>query len=759
MKHDTLTGRIAARYPALLVLSLWTASASVTTIVQAQAAPPVPAESLATIRIRVLHDSLPIGAATIRAAADYRQTDAAGAATLRLGHGALTLRVTRIGFQPLNLLLTLRAGQDTTVTIEMEPVIRTIGDIVVSATRSERRVEDTPVRVEIIDEEEVAEKAAMTPGDIQMMLNETSGLRVATTSPSLGGANVRIQGLRGRYTLMLMDGLPIAGSQGGFGLLQIPPVDLARAEVIKGTASALYGSAAIGGVVNLVSRVPGDSPVREAMLNQTSRGGSDAIVYLSTSAMPAVRGSLLASAHRQREQDIDHDGWADMSGYTRAVLRPRLFAGDSRRSLFVTAGYTGESRRGGTIDGATAPDGAPYEEGLNTTRSDGGLVARVMINSRDLVAFRAAHAQQQHTHMYGDVREHDRHRTSFAEAALTLTRARLTGVGGVSYREDNYRNRSVAAFDFDERVPSIFGQLDVDVARSLVMSGSGRVDRHPVYGTSVSPRISALLRAPANTSFAGWTMRLSAGAGSFAPTPLTEETEATGLTPVQRGFRLKREHAKTASLDINGSHDLLAGRIELGISAYASRVDDPVAIRELTTLTESGATEIQLVNSPLAMRASGAEALARWLVGDVRLTATYALLRATEWDPSGDLTSRRRVPLAPRHTAGLVGSFERESAGRIGVEAYYTGRQALENNPYRATSRPYLIFGLLAERELVTPLGDARVFINAENIGNVRQTRFDPLVLATRGPGGRWTTDAWTELPGATVNGGVRFRF
>ena len=57
------------------------------------------------------------------------------------------------------------------------------------------------MRVEVIDEEEIAEKVAMTPGDIAMMLNETSGLRVQPTNPSLGGANVRIQGLRGRYSL------------------------------------------------------------------------------------------------------------------------------------------------------------------------------------------------------------------------------------------------------------------------------------------------------------------------------------------------------------------------------------------------------------------------------------------------------------------------------------------------------------------------------------------------------------------------------
>ncbi len=71
----------------------------------------------------------------------------------------------------------------------------------------------------------------MTPGDIVMMLNEMGGMRVQATSPSLGAATVRIQGMRGRYTRVLFDGLPLAGQQvGGLGLLQIPPMDLARSK-------------------------------------------------------------------------------------------------------------------------------------------------------------------------------------------------------------------------------------------------------------------------------------------------------------------------------------------------------------------------------------------------------------------------------------------------------------------------------------------------------------------------------------------------
>jgi hypothetical protein len=89
--------------------------------------------------------------------------------------------------------------------------------VTVSATRTDKRIEDQPMRVEVLDAEEIEEKQLMTPGDIVMMLNEMGGLRVQATSPTLGAASVRVQGMRGRYTRLrrvsraLTDGRALPG--------------------------------------------------------------------------------------------------------------------------------------------------------------------------------------------------------------------------------------------------------------------------------------------------------------------------------------------------------------------------------------------------------------------------------------------------------------------------------------------------------------------------------------------------------------------
>jgi len=668
--------------------------------------------------------------------------------------------------------------------------------VVVSATRGERRVEDTPLRIEVIDEEEIAEKVSMTPGDIAMMLNETSGLRVQTTNPSLGGANVRVQGLRGRYSLMLADGLPLHGGQGGgLGLLQIPPVDLARVEVIKGTASALYGSAALGGVINLVSRRPGAARENHLLVNQTTRGGTDGVGFGAGPLSDRWGYTLLAGVHRQRRNDLDGDGWTDMPGYGRVVLRPRFHFDDrAGRSAFVTAGYTGENREGGTMPGAIVPDGGSHPEALRTRRADVGALARWIFNDTTsrgarhplhgaILSARGSGVVQRHAHELGRTHEDDEHRTAFAELSLAMPRGMVTYVGGVAFQRDDYRNEQVAGVDYAFSVPATFVQIDADPARWLALSASARLDAHSEFGTFVNPRLSLLFRPASkrDESLAGWTVRLSGGTGAFAPTPFTEETEATGLSPLAigaEGWRggLTAERARSASVDVGVPLDTRLGRIEVNLTAFGSRIADPLQVRDAPGTTADGAGRLLLANAAGPTRTWGAELLAR-LVRELdgaledtdreaeepptlRVTASYSHLRSTECDPdrfSDDAACvRREVPLTPRHSAGVVAALEQHDRGRVALELYYVGRQALEENPYRSVSLPYVVVGLLGERAFATRLGVARVFVNLENLGNVRQTRFDPLRLPARGAGGRWATDAWTELTGFTANAGVR---
>jgi iron complex outermembrane receptor protein len=673
-----------------------------------------------------------VAAAEVRSGTVAARTDAAGGAVLRLGAGARTIAVRKIGFAPATLSVVL-SGADTTVTVELEEEAEELEEIVVASTRTGQRIEDEPTRVEVLAREEVEEKMMMTPGDISMMLNETSGLRVQTTSPSLGGANVRVQGLRGRYTQILSDGLPLYGGQSGaLGLLQIPPMDLGQVEVIKGAASALYGSAALGGVVNLVSRRPGEEAQAELLLNQTTRNGSDAVGFASGPLGGRWGYTLLAGAHRQSAADVDDDRWTDIAGYRRAVVRPRLFWGDDAgRSVFITAGLTAEEREGG---GRVAT--GEYPETLGTRRGDVGALGRFLLGGDRLLAIRASGTAQRHEHGFGATVEDDLHSTGFAEATFSGSGGGHNWVLGTALQAERYRADDVAGFDYTYVTPSLFAQEEWAPTEWATLSIAGRVDRHSEYGTFINPRLALLLRP------AGWTVRAAAATGYFAPTPFTEETEAIGLTRVLPLEGLEAERARTASLDVGRT----LGAWELNGTLFGSRTENALQLRE----SAARPGFLQLANASGPTRTWGTELLARWTREPFHLTATHTWLRSREDDPEG--AGRREVPLTPRHAIGAVGMWEAVGVGRVGLELYHTGRQSLEENPYRDRSRPYTIVGFLAERRI----GKVRAFVNLENLLDVRQTRYDPLVLPARSREGRWTTDVWAPLDGRVVNAGVR---
>jgi outer membrane receptor for ferrienterochelin and colicins len=383
----------------------------------------------ATVRVEVRAESVPVAAADVVISGQTYRTDTRGMVSIDVPPGRVEITVVKDGFAPLTTSITVEANQVQPVLVDLAKQPTVEEHVTVSATRTDKGIEDLPMRVEVLGKEELDEKVLMTPGDIVMMLNEMGGLRVQATSASLGAASVRIQGMRGRYTRFLSDGLPLFGQQvGGLGLLQIPPTDLGQVEVIKGVASALYGAGAMGGVVNLVSRRPGAEPARDLLVNRSSRGATDAVAFLAQPLTPSWGATLLAGGHWQTQNDVNGDGWADLAGYDRGEVRPRIFWDDHQgRSLFATAGATWESRQGGTTPGAVLPaTGAPYGEVLDTGRFDLGAMGQTRIGRGSVLTVRAAIAWQTHDHVFGELRERDRHDTAFGEVALRGTARRQT---------------------------------------------------------------------------------------------------------------------------------------------------------------------------------------------------------------------------------------------------------------------------------------------------------------------------------------------
>jgi iron complex outermembrane receptor protein len=686
------------------------------------------------LRVEIRSASGPVPGAVVTVDGATQTTDASGVTVFTLPPGPVQVLVVKDGFAPASAPADLRPGTMQTLVIDMVPAPRVEEHVTVSATRTERGIEDQPMRVEVVDRDEVDEKAMMTPGDIVMLLNETAGMRVQATSPSLGAARVRIQGMRGRYARFLSDGLPLFGEQVSLGLMQIPPLDLGRVEVIKGVASSLYGAGAMSGVVNLVSKRPGAAPERDVLVNASTRGAADLGLFSAT-PLPRNWGlTFVGSANGQVRGDPDDDGWADTPEFRRVVGRPRVFWDDGEgRSFFATAGGTWETRTGGTMPGRTIPAGGEYLEGLDTRRADAGASFQALAAHQIVWSVRGSWTAQHQDHRFGAILERDSRQTGFAEVTARRAIARHTLVAGAAIEHDRFNPVDTPQFEYAYTTPGVFVQDDLDVARWLAVSASARVDRHSEFGTFLSPRISALVRR------GDWSSRLSLGRGFFAPTPLTEETEAAGLSRLTIPVPLEAERGTNASVDLTRT----AGPLSATLTAFYSRITDPVEVERTGQYT--------LRNLPRPTTNAGLEALAILKTESLSVVANYAYVNTRETTNEG----RVEVPMTPRHSVGIDGAWEAGEDWRIGVEWYYTGRQRLEANPYRTTSAPYSVFGVLATRRV----GRLLLFVNGENLTNVRQTDWDPLLRPAPGADGRWTVDGWAPLDGRVVNGGVRVQF
>ena len=293
------------------------------------------------VAVIVRSEGEPVAGATVSAGTSSARTDDTGTVRLAIPEGVARVTVEMEGFFPFAHDVEVVTGETTIVDVELieEPELEETV-VVVATTRTGRRLDDQPTRVEVLGREEIEEKMLMTPGDIVMMLNEMGGMRVQATSPSIGAASVRVQGMKGRYTRFLSDGLPLFGQQvGGLGLLQIPPMDLGQVEVIKGVASALYGAGAMGGVVNLLSRRPGDERAVDLLFNQSTLGATDAVAFRVNAAGAGWGCSLLAGGHRQARTIATTMAGPTSPGYARGVVAAARLLGRtaSGRSAFLTA--------------------------------------------------------------------------------------------------------------------------------------------------------------------------------------------------------------------------------------------------------------------------------------------------------------------------------------------------------------------------------------------------------------------------------------
>ena len=234
--------------------------------------------------------------------------------------------------------------------IYLKPKSEQLEEVVVTSTRTNSRIESIPIRVEVIGKEEVDEEVNIKPANISKLLLESTSIQAQQTSAVNGNVSIRLLGLDGKYTQILKDGFPLfSGFAQGLSVLEIPPLDLKQVEIIKGSSSSLYGSDAIAGIINLISKKPQEKRELTFLFNQTSLSGTDANGYFSQ-RWKKFGMSLLTSNNFQKAVDVNKDGFSDIpETHTYNVAPTFYFYIDPTATLLFGLNGTFDVRKGGDM--------------------------------------------------------------------------------------------------------------------------------------------------------------------------------------------------------------------------------------------------------------------------------------------------------------------------------------------------------------------------------------------------------------------------
>ena len=724
-------------------LALFCAAPLYAQTLRAQTPPPLRVRVLAPEHAGESPEPLPGASVQLVGTSAGAVTNADGEAGLTgLAPGRYTVRVSFVGYVASEV--TTDVPRADVLVVTLVPDAEALEELIVTTTRTGRTLADTPSRVEAIDAEEIEEKIAMDPSGLSMLLAESPGVVVQPTSAVSAASSFRIQGLDGRYTQLLRDGLPLYGGlSGSLALLQVPPLDLARVELLKGPGGALYGGDAISGLVNLISRTPprADGAERSLLLNATTAGGGDASYFEAVRSGRWGR-TVLATANVQRAYDAEDDGFTNLPAIRRLGLSPTLFADDALGgALRVGASGTWETREGGAT-AAVGHGGPGYAERTDTWRTTGFATWERALSPRTGVGLRASgSAFHRDTRVTGtasplDTRFSGDQVAAFGEATLRTRRGAHALVFGLDARLDRFAEHAPpAGADRSYALGSlgVFAHNTWDVAPALALEGDVRVDATS-EGVVALPRAAALVRLGRGVSVRG-----AAGLGYKVPTPFLEAAEAVafrGVPALDDGLVAERSAGGTLDLTYQG---VAFGALPVSATAGVFRTD----LRHALVLDTLGGRALALRNRDGLVRAQGVETSARFDLDPLKLFLGYVYLDASEPGPSG----RVATPVSAAHRTYTVLVWEAHGRFRVGAEAYYTSPQRLSDG---RRVPGYWLTGVLAERRF----GRVRVFANFENLLDARQSRTAPLVTGTA-TAPRFA-ELWGPTDGRIINAGIR---
>lgn len=614
--------------------------------------------------------------------------------------------------------------------------------IVIASTRTGEPIETAATKVEVLGKEELGEESTLKPGNIASILGDVSGVQIQQSSAVSGNSNIRIQGLDGRYTQVLRDGMPLYGGYaGGFGVLSVAPLDLQQVELIKGSSSTLYGGGAIGGLVNLISKKPSYQPEASFLVNTSTLKETNLNAYYAQRNKTAGF-TFFAGQTFQGAVDVNKDGFSDVAKYSGTMIHPTLFIYPSAKTS-LSVGWSGsfDNRLGGDMVAVTDHPNTshPYFEKNILNRNIFSVLFNTKVDNSLSFSVKSSISQLGRTETTDSYLFKAQQLNYYSEISFLKKKNKHILTGGINITGSRFspsKATPVPLSVFSNNSAGIFIQDTWQLLHNTKIETGLRADHHQQYGNFILPRIALFRKLDEH-----WGTRAGFSMGYVTPDPLTPQlidNNIYKIMPVAAGTVAERSYAGNA--EVNYKHKVgTEGEFFINNAFFITSIEHPV------TGDADLNGNIYFTNRDQPLITKGIDTYVQLHIPDWEFYAGYTYTDAERTY----LPAEKFVPVTPRHRAAATVVYEMEGF-RAGLEASYNGSQYRYEDHSRTPG--YLFMAAMMQKKFGLKWS---LVVNCENLFDERQSKYESLF--TGSPLNPSFKALWAPIDGRIINFCLRF--
>ncbi|MEM1324737.1 MAG: TonB-dependent receptor [Bacteroidota bacterium] len=504
-------------------------------------------------------------------------TDEAGRYEFRdLAAGDYQLSISYVGYLPFKQKVKVVDSQPQSIDLQLRPNAA-LKEVVVTATMKPTTVANSPVKIEVVKAKQLETFMPSAASSIVEGIQMVNGVQEVTACGVCYTNSISINGLEGAYTAVLMDGMPIYGNLSAvYGLNGIPNMIVDRFEVIRGPSSTLYGSEAVAGVINIITKDPKEQPIFEIDLMGTTHQEAFGNIAVAPRIGKASGYIGLNFAYMDGFSDQNEDGFSDNIHLDRYSLFTKWNIDRKSGKLFSIAGkYYYEDRRNGVEafleDRAYRDlrgDDVIYGESIFTNRAELFGSYEFDTNTSLKLDFSASHHLQDS--YYGSDAYNATQQIVFSNLIWNLPTEKHDVLLGWTNRFQYYDDNTVATANESVNAPErqfisgVFVQDEWFVNKKLTLLSGIRLDHYTSHGLIPAPRLN-LKYKPSDWT----TLRTNFGTGFRIVNLFTEDHAfVSGQRSVEITESLNPEQSYNGSLSLNHVFALGSGSGTIDIESY-----------------------------------------------------------------------------------------------------------------------------------------------------------------------------------------------